>query len=104
MATGVLLAIARMTALKVEGVHSMGSAPYWVRGAHTSDGVQVHIEDSQVDLDLYLVLNQDVNLRQVGRDVQDQVARAVSELIGMQPGRIHIHIEDIYYPQPSAAD
>jgi uncharacterized alkaline shock family protein YloU len=102
VAPDVLLAIARLTALKTDGVHAMGSAPLWARDIHTGDGVQAHVEDGHADLDLFLILDHDTNLRQVSREVQTQVTRAISEMIGMQPGRVNIHIEDIYFP-PSAA-
>jgi uncharacterized alkaline shock family protein YloU len=61
--------------------------------------VRLQIVDGVVDLDLYLILEKDTNLRQVARDVQQAVAEAVSKMIGMQPGRINIHIEDIFYPE-----
>lgn len=99
VAPDVLVSIARLTALKVTGVEAMGKAPIWSRDAHTADGVRLQLENGTVNLDLYLILQRDTNLRQVARDVQDQVARAISEMIGMQPGRINIHIEDIFYPE-----
>lgn len=101
VAPDVLMDIARLTALNVDGVHSMGSGPRWGNRRQADEGVHVHIEEDHIDLDLYLVLKKDVNLRQVGRDVQTVVTRAISEMVGMQPGRINIHIEDIFYP-PSA--
>ena len=97
----VLMAIARLTALSVDGVHAMGSAPRWGNRRQVDEGVQVHVEDGRVDLDLYLIMKKDINLRQVSRAVQTQVARAISEMVGMQAGRINIHIEDTFYP-PSA--
>lgn len=99
VAPDVLLAIARLTALKVEGVAAMGKAPLWGRDRHVEEGVQIQIQDRQVDLDLYLILNKDVNIRQVARAVQDEVSRAISKMVGMQAGQINIHIEDISYPE-----
>jgi uncharacterized alkaline shock family protein YloU len=49
-------------------------------------------------MDLYLVLEKGINVRQVSRSVQDNVARAISDMVGMVAGRINIHIEDIYFP------
>jgi uncharacterized alkaline shock family protein YloU len=50
-----------------------------------------------VNLDLYLILCKDVNIREVSRQVQHNVARAISEMVGMQVGRVNIHIDDIDY-------
>jgi uncharacterized alkaline shock family protein YloU len=77
----------------------MAKAPLWTRETHTADGVRLQLLDGTVDLDLYLILEKDTSLRQVARDVQDAVSRAVSEMIGMTAGRINVHIEDIFYPE-----
>lgn len=99
VAPDVLLAISRLTALKVDGVHAMAKAPVWSRDAQTADGVVLHLDEGTAHIDLHLVLEKDTNLRQVAREVQDAVARAISEMVGMQPGRIDVHIADIFYPE-----
>lgn len=95
----VLLTIARQSALEVEGVNRM--AP--VKGGVNSllgrghDGVRMVVEDSNVIVDLYLVLDQNVNIREVSRTVQHSVARAIAEMTGLDVGLVNIHIEDINY-------
>ncbi len=101
VAPEVLLAIARMAALEVPGVYALHPTPGGVnrllkRGA--GEGVQLNINDNVVDVDLYLVLEHNVNLRQVSREVQQAVARAIEEMVGMTVGHINVHIEDIHYP------
>jgi uncharacterized alkaline shock family protein YloU len=65
------------------------------RGA--GDGVRIETEDNTVFADLHLVLKQDVNIREVSRNIQQQVARAIQEMVGMDVGHVNIHIEDIDY-------
>ena len=89
----VLLDVARLTALQVDGVHSMGHGP-----AKAADGILKNIEGELVHPDIYLILNGEVNLRQVARGVQSHLSRAISEMIGLQPGHIDVHVEDIYFP------
>jgi uncharacterized alkaline shock family protein YloU len=95
----VLLTIARMAALGVEGVRSM--AP--VKGGMNSlfgrgnEGVRMAMEDNRVFVDLYLILASDVNIREVSQTVQQTVARAISEMTGLEVGHVNIHIEDIDY-------
>ncbi|MBI4731836.1 MAG: Asp23/Gls24 family envelope stress response protein [Chloroflexi bacterium] len=95
----VFLTIARMAALEVEGVHSM--AP--VKGGLNSllgrgnDGVRMIIEDSNVFVDLFLILESEVNIREVSRKVQLTVARAITEMTGLDAGHVNVHIEDIYH-------
>lgn len=96
----VLVEIARLEALKVPGVYGVASTPSgvarWLRPG-TGEGVCLRVEDNVVDVDLYLVVESGVNLRRVSREVQKAVARAISEMVGMVPGRINIHIEDIHF-------
>jgi uncharacterized alkaline shock family protein YloU len=95
----VLLTIARMAALEVEGVKCM--AP--VKGSINSlfgrghEGVRMLVEENNVLVDLYLVLDSDVNIREVSRTVQQAVARAIVEMTGLEVGHVNIHIEDIDY-------
>lgn len=98
IAPDVLHSIARLTALKVPGVHAASPR----RGA--PDGVQVRVSDGIVDVDMYLILEKDINLRQVSREVQSAVARAIEEMVGMLAGSINIHIEDIHFPPIDGKD
>ena len=102
VAPDVLVTIARMAALSVPGVSRMANVSGGVNrlfkhGIH--DGVRIEVEDNIVVANLYLILKQDVNIREVGRNVQQQVARAIQEMVGMEIGSIDIHIEDIDYEE-----
>ncbi len=95
----VLLTIARMSALEVEGVKCLAHMKAGVNNLFKRDqeGARVVIEDNQVMVDLYLVMETDINLREVGRTVQHVVARAITEMTGLEVGHVNIHIEDIDY-------
>jgi uncharacterized alkaline shock family protein YloU len=100
IAPGVLVTISRLTALNVPGVVSMASIPGGVnrlfrRGS--GEGVRIEVDESSVSVDLYLILARDINVREVSRNVQAEVARAIEDMVGMQVERIDIHIEDIDY-------
>lgn len=100
IAPEVILNIARLTTLSVEGVSHMSGGTavndIFQRG-QKSDGARVQIEDGKVNLILRVVLEENVNLRQVGRTIQQEVARAITEMVGMEVGKIDIHIEDINF-------
>ena len=94
----VLVTIARLSALSVPGVSRMAHVPGGVnrlfkRGM--GEGVRIEVQDNIVHANLYLVLKEHVNIREVSRNVQHQVARALQEMVGMDVGGIEIHIEDI---------
>ena len=79
IAPEVLLTIAQLTTLNVPGVSRMSNAPGGVnrlfkRGR--AEGVRIDIRDDVVYIDLYLILKKDVNIRDVSRQVQHEVARA----------------------------
>jgi uncharacterized alkaline shock family protein YloU len=98
IAPAVLITMARLTSLQVPGVVAMAPVPGGVnrlfrRGA--SEGVRLEIEDQSVAIDLYLVVANGTNVREVSRNVQALVARAIEDMTGMAVARVDIHIEDI---------
>lgn len=98
----VLISIAKLSALGVNGVSRMAPVSGGVnrlfrKGAN--EGVRIEVQDDTVFADIYLVLKEDVNIREVSRIIQQQVARAIQEMVGMDVGRIDIHIEDIDYEE-----
>ena len=105
VAPDVLVTIARMSALSVPGVRRMAQVSGGVnrlfrRGI--DDGVRIEVEDNTIVASLYLILKKDVNIREVSRNVQAQVARALQEMVGMDVGEVEIHIEDIDYEETEA--
>lgn len=108
IAPDVLLTIARLTTLSVPGVSRMSPVSGGVnrlfrRGLN--EGVRIDIrENDVVYAELYVILKNDVNMREVSRKIQHQVARAISEMVGMQVGRVNVHIEDIDYPSQAEAE
>jgi uncharacterized alkaline shock family protein YloU len=105
VAPDVLVTIARLSALSVSGVSRMANVTGGVnklfkRGVH--DGVRLEVRDNTVYANLYLILKKDVNIREVSRNVQSQVARALQEMVSMDIGEIEIHIEDIDYEEQEA--
>ena len=107
IAPEVLLTIARLTTLDIAGVSRMSPVPGGVNRLFNrgiSEGVRIDIrEDDTVFADLFVILQKDVKIRDVSREIQHKVARAISEMVGMQVGRVNVHIEDIDYPMEPEA-
>ena len=102
----VLISIAKLSALGVPGVSRMAAIPGGVNRLFrkgTNEGVRIEVEEDTVFADMYLVLKEDVNIREVSRNVQQQVARAIQEMVGMDVGHVDIHIEDIDYEESTEA-
>ena len=96
----VLTTIASLAALEVPGVSRLapvsgGVNRLFKRGA--GDGVRIETQDNTVFVDLFMALKQDVNIREVSRNVQQQVTRAIQEMVGMDVVQLDVHIENIEY-------
>ncbi len=103
---GVLITIARLSTLSVAGVSRMGEVPASVKRIlrrGQEQGVSLKIDDMVVDADVYVILHAGVNVREASRAIQAAIARAVSDMVGMEVGRINIHIDDIDYSAAPAA-
>ena len=74
----------------------------WISKRSQADGVRIEIEDNRVYADIYVILKNNVNVREVSRKIQREIARAISEMVGMEVGRVNLHIEDIEYPETKA--
>ena len=102
IAPEVLLTIAQLTTLNVHGVsrlsHFQSGVNQLLKRTQKREGVMIEVEDDVVHADIYVILNNDVNVRDVSHNIQHEVSRAVSEMVGMTVGRVNIHIEDIDYP------
>ncbi|MDO9546997.1 MAG: Asp23/Gls24 family envelope stress response protein [Pelolinea sp.] len=94
----VIIKIAKLTALSVPGVSKMASGPHLVNSLlkkNYLDGILIDVENNTVYADLYLVLKNDIDLYKTSLDIQEKVSRAITEMVGMDVGKINIHIEDI---------
>jgi uncharacterized alkaline shock family protein YloU len=104
IAPEILITIARLTTLSVPGVSRMADDPPSVNRLlrHRPDsGVQIEVRDDVVYATLNVVMLNDVNLREISHNIQRQVTRAISEMVGMQVGQVDVHISDIDYPEVS---
>ena len=100
----VILTIARLTTLDVPGVSRMSRVPSrrvksMLLYRQDDDGLHIEVEDDTVYAEIYVILHSEVNIREIGRNIQTAVARAITDMIGMQVGLINVHVEDIDYPQ-----
>ncbi len=96
----VLVRIAQLTSLSIPGVAGLAPAPGGVNRLfrrEASDGVRIELEGNSVATDLYLVLDYGVEVREVSRKVQREVARALEDMVGMKVTRVDVHVEEISF-------
>jgi uncharacterized alkaline shock family protein YloU len=108
IAPEVLVAIARLTAQSVVGVaqmcHQIGPGNLdRLRGRVAGGGgVQVAIASDAVRVDLYIIVEPEVNMRRVSQKIQEAVTRAIQDMVGMQVSAVNIHIQDVAYNKRSS--
>jgi uncharacterized alkaline shock family protein YloU len=103
VAPGVLITVAKLAALSVPGVVRMSPVPGGVNQLFrlgTARGVRIETEGDAVATELFLVVQPDADVGEVARKVQQEVGRAITEIIGLKAGEIIVHIEDVDSPPP----
>ncbi len=100
IATTVLNTIARLTALSVPGVARMGNNGQLLQPA---SGTLVKVVNDKVKADIYIVVRSDANFYETGQKIQQDVTRAIKEIVGMDVQAINVFIQDVEYPQPEPA-
>jgi len=99
VAQQVLSTIVINSALQVPGVTRVArTGDQWTRflGREISrQGVALTVKDNTVSADLYLVVAAGGNIVEVGSAVQEEVASALEEMVGMQVREINVYIQDV---------
>ncbi|HMN11067.1 MAG TPA: Asp23/Gls24 family envelope stress response protein [Bellilinea sp.] len=98
IAPEVLMTIIRMTVLSVPGVSRLTAATPDVEKWLTKtmgDGIKIVVDGNLVTADLYVALSNENNVKDVCHTIQSKVSRAITDMVGMQVGKINIHVEDI---------
>lgn len=96
----VLATIARLTTLAVPGVGRMyrdltSDVDRFFKGKVATDGVRIEVADNAVAVDIYVVAKPHTNLYELGRKIQTDVSRAITEMVGMPVISVDVHIEEI---------
>lgn len=100
IAPEVLISIAQLATLSVEGVCRLTPGPREVNTLFkkgVTEGINIVVENNVVYADIYVVLKNDVVVRDVATNIQNQVSRSIAEMVGLDIGHVNIHVEDITY-------
>jgi uncharacterized alkaline shock family protein YloU len=100
IATNVLNTIARLTTLNVPGVARLGTSGQLLQPA---SGVSVHVAESRVKADIFVVVKPETNFYEVGQKIQHDVERSIKEIVGMEVEAVNVHIQDVAYAPAAPA-
>ncbi|MET9321443.1 Asp23/Gls24 family envelope stress response protein [Streptomyces sp. NPDC003038] len=111
IADGVVEKIAGMAAREVVGVHAMGSGSGLSRTfgavrervpggakAAVSRGVKAEVGEVQTALDLEIVVDYGVSIRDVARAVRENVIASVERMTGLEVVEVNIAVGDVKLP------
>jgi uncharacterized alkaline shock family protein YloU len=99
IAPGVLELIVGLSATEVKGVTGLsggviGSISDWLGGGPTK-GVRISVEDSKADIDLHLVVEYGLVLRDVARAVQENVKKAVESMTDCKVSAVNVIVDSL---------
>ncbi|MBK9050370.1 MAG: Asp23/Gls24 family envelope stress response protein [Chloroflexi bacterium] len=101
VAPEVLTTIARLTAIRVEGVSRLTSAPSEVthlfRRSTRQEGVVLHWSEDSLSFDVYTVMEPHVNLVETSRNLQRAIIEAIDTMVGIPVTSVNVHVEDVVY-------
>jgi uncharacterized alkaline shock family protein YloU len=98
----VLVSIALLATMSVEGVSRMSAVPRDMNSLFKkglAEGVAITVEDDVVYTEICVILKKGVKVREVCNQIQNQVSRSISEMVGMEVGRVNVHVEDIDFSE-----
>lgn len=97
----VLLTIAHAAALNVKGVARLGYASGTldrILGLGPSeDGIHLTIDEDNITVDIFIVVDDWRNLRQTSLKVQEEISRTMQQFVGMTVKAVNVHIEDVIF-------
>lgn len=94
---GALAEIVGRAALESYGVVALASASWWERllPRGSTKGVQVERKDGGVGVDLHVVIEQGLNLTEVGAAVRARVAHEIERHTGLQVVGVEVHVDRV---------
>ncbi|MEU6311703.1 Asp23/Gls24 family envelope stress response protein [Streptomyces sp. NPDC047014] len=110
IADGVVEKIAGLAAREVVGVHALGSGlsrtlgavrdrvPGGGKSASVTRGVKAEVGEVQTALDLEIVVDYGVSIREVARAVRENVVSAVERMTGLEVVEVNIAVSDVKLP------
>lgn len=104
VADGVVAKIAGIAIQEIDGVYALGGGAARALGnlrekvgqKDLTQGVSVEVGQTQVAVDVTLVVEYPHPLQQVADDARDAVYRAVEDLVGMEVTEVNVTITDIH--------
>ncbi len=100
IAPSVLVTIARLATLSVDGVAELAPPPRRVNRyirQTVGQGVELDIREDGISANLYMIVDGNANVRDVSEAVRAEVARAFMDSVGMDVESIDVFVQDVKF-------
>lgn len=112
VADGVVAKVAGIAAQDIAGVFALGGGAARALGSireavgqkDLTQGVTVEVGQTQVAVDVTLVVEYPHPLQKVADDVREAIYTAVEDVVGMEVTEVNVSISDIHIPSADDAD
>jgi uncharacterized alkaline shock family protein YloU len=106
VAPPVLTTIVRQTTLEQRAVNRLAVLPAKMRGLRAGsaleEGILVGVTSEGVRVEVHVVAEPGVNVLKLGATLQNEITRALEEMIGMSVVAVDVHIDDVAHTAPKA--
>lgn len=102
ISSDVIVVIAHTVASEVEGVAAMNAniadnISSVLGRKNVPKGVKVEIDDNDVTIDLYIIVNYGARIPEVAWKIQERIKTAVESMTGMNVASINIHVQGVSF-------
>jgi len=102
----VISVIAGLAATEVEGVAGMsggvvGDITEILGRKNLSKGVKVAVNDKNVTVDLYIIVDYGVRIPEVAWNIQENVKKAIENMTGLSVTDVNIHVQGVSFGLPA---
>jgi uncharacterized alkaline shock family protein YloU len=97
VSAGALVEIVGRAALESYGVVALASARWWEKlvPSGSTKGIQVVGRDGDVAVDVHVVIEQGLNLTEVGAAVRARVAHEIERHTGLRVAGVEVHVDRV---------
>lgn len=99
IAPEVVMDIVRLTALATPGVAALSpdhpNPMSRMFSGKITRGIRLELQDNAVSIDLHVIVEPETQMHTLAHTLQNDISRAIQEVVGMPVRAINIHIEDV---------
>jgi uncharacterized alkaline shock family protein YloU len=100
IAPNVLIDIAEMTTLNVDGISKMGKTPInrnILKTLNHRNGIQVSITENLVSYEIHIEVFPGFDIQKIAKNIQSDISTMMEKMVGMDIEEINIHVDNIDY-------